>query len=382
MPGTPQGRNFVFTRFLTEQEDRYIRSDEAGKEQVPIIHDLLHVKYLIFQFEEGEKEHHAHLQGFVSLDSPRRTSWVKKMIGNNAHIELAHDVQGSIQYCSKTKGRIRGPWTMGKPPKGQGTRADIETMHEMIKKGLPTLDIIEKNPKLLRYEKLIKYDRFLQMEAHSDRQLSGVNVTCLWGDSGSGKTQWAINYLKHNTYFKLDCSGVKNGALWFDGYEGQDTLIIDDFDQDTCSINFLKLLLDKYKLRLPVKGEHTWACWKYVIITSNQHPADWWIHLPQVQQLALKRRIHEIMHCTEDHLYRRQRWDKTYIDEDFERIPDVPQILAPDTPISSSDSETQDLQMLIRDEQIDETPTRKRLRRTDSVDLARMLDEEENEFSC
>lgn len=321
------GRNFCFTRFLLPAEEALLRAPLAplAPGTVPIIADLAHVKYLVFQFEEGEAEHHAHLQGFVWLDSARRCAFVKALVGNNAHVEFAHDVDASIAYCQKPAGRIAGPWSVGTPPKGgQGTRTDLESIHEKIKAGVRAAELVEECPKALRLEKCIKWDQFLQNEKKSDRQLAGVNVTVLWGDSGSGKTQWAINHLVHNDYFKLDCTGLKGAALWFDGYEGQDTLILDDFDNEVCNCAFLKLLLDKYKLRLQIKGGHSWACWHYVVITSNIHPADWW-HGERAENIAaLRRRINEIYHCTAGYVYRKQHWDKSYDDSDFTAIPPPP----------------------------------------------------------
>ena len=35
-------------------------------------------------------------------------------------------------------------------------------------------------------------------------------------------------------------------------------------------------LLDGYKLQLPIKGGFTYARWRRVIITSNDHPDDWY----------------------------------------------------------------------------------------------------------
>lgn len=365
-----QSRNYCFTRYLTPEEAILLRANPPQAEgQVPIITDLANVNYIIFQFEEGDREHHAHLQGFVNLKGARDPKFVKDLVGNNAHVEVAHDVQASILYCQKTEGRIAGPWTVGRPPKGMGHRFDLESIHEKLKSGCSIPSIIDEDPKSLRYVKMMLFDQSIQLESRSDRQHSGINVRVLWGDAGSGKSQWAINHLVHGSYYKLDCSGVKQGNIWFDGYDGQDTLIIDDFDGDTCQLHFLKNLLDVYKLHLPIKGGFTWACWHYVVITSNEHPADWYFHMPEVHKMALKRRIHTICHCETGYIYRKQNWDKTYIDADFASIPEPP-LHPAEAPAQAPPAAV----ILAEDTQTEDAPTqplpqRRRLVRTDSVNL-------------
>lgn len=197
--------------------------------------------------------------------------------------------------------------------------------------------MLEEDPKISKFEKHIKFMQFALNESASDRQEKGVKVAVYYGDSGTGKTYSAINlYAPDGDYFKLDCTSVKSGSLWFDGYEGQRVLILDDFDADVCSISFLKNLLDKYKLRLQVKGGHTWACWSTVVITSNQHPRYWWQALQQVQIDALKRRIHEIRHYTGLATYVLEEWNTDPIGEpvnEFKAPAPVaaPVILAADT---------------------------------------------------
>lgn len=320
-----KSRNWCFTRYLSIEDIDACASAELGAaDMLPVIPFIDQMVYIIFQLEQGVEER-SHLQGFVQFNGPKALAFVKRAIGNEAHCEVAHDVKASIDYCSKEDTRVKGPWSRGtQPAMKPGKRNDLLDMHEAIKAGTSQLALIEGNPKLLKFERCIKYDLFLQLEAKSDRQVAGVNVTVLWGDAGSGKTQYAINHLVHGSYYKLDCTGVRNGNLWFDGYEGQDTLIIDDFDEEVCGVSFLKQLLDVYRHRICLKGGHTWACWHYVLMTSNTHPADWWPFTTVVQKEALKRRIHTILHCTIGYVYRLQNWDRTYIDHDYQFIPPPP----------------------------------------------------------
>lgn len=93
--------------------------------------------------------------------------------------------------------------------------------------------------------------------------------------------------------FLLDQPGGNN--LWFDGYDGQSVLIIDDFS-GWIKYRFLLRLLDGYQVRLEVKGSHTWAAWTEVYITSNVPPEGWY---ERGAPPELLRRLDEIVYVAE-----------------------------------------------------------------------------------
>lgn len=305
-------RNWVFTRNLSGNEVTFMES-LPGKtdftEDCPFtwMHNE-HCAHTIFQLEKAPTTGQLHLQGYIRTDNAMAFNSVKIMIGGNAHLEKAHDTAASILYCQKESTRQQGPWEFGTAANA-GKRTDLEQLYKMIKNGKREIDIVDDNPKLARYEKQIKYMKFLLMETVSDRTDSGVEVSVYYGVTGTGKSWSAIKKSgADGNYFKLDCTSVKHSALWFDGYQGQDLLILDDFDGDVCTCAFLKNLLDIYKMRLPIKGGHTWAAWHKVIITSNAHPAKWWYAQEEWQLEALQRRIHNIRHYTMKGIYELVNW--------------------------------------------------------------------------
>jgi hypothetical protein len=104
------------------------------------------------------------------------------------------------------------------------------------------------------------------------------------GPPGTGKTRKALE--ENKEYYLLDNSG---GPVWFDGYEGEETLVIDDF-YGWIKYNFILRLLDGHPCRLPIKGGFTYAGWTTVIITSNVHPDSWY----KCDTQAMHRRITSI----------------------------------------------------------------------------------------
>lgn len=289
----PQSRNWVFTYNFPQGEETNI----TDQDPFPEWHTNPLVGFIVYQVERAPHTGQLHIQGFVNLKQSRKMAWVKKFIhaNNTAHVEIAHDVPASILYCMKGESRVHGPWKYGQEP-AQGKRTDLITMYEDIKAGKRTHEMLEADPNVARYEKQIKFMRFDALEHASDRQEVGVTVYVFWGSTRCGKTFTAINQFgADGDYFKIDCTNQK-GTIWFDGYEGQRLLIIDDFDETLCPIGYLKVLLDKYRLRLPIKGGHTWATFKTVIITSNSPPNTWYPNAKPEDQLALEKRLHQIRH--------------------------------------------------------------------------------------
>lgn len=61
----------------------------------------------------------------------------------------------------------------------------------------------------------------------------------------------------------------------FDGYDGEDAIIIDDFEGQLKYKHLLKIL-DGHQLRVNVKGGHRYARWTRVFITTNEEASGWY----------------------------------------------------------------------------------------------------------
>lgn len=88
---------------------------------------------------------------------------------------------------------------------------------------------------------------------------------------------------------------------WFDGYFDQRIVIIDDF-RGEYPLPLLLKLLDRYPMRVPVKGGFTnWAPTK-VYITSNVQPEFWYPEADGRSTAAMLRRLDHIEYI-KDPLY-------------------------------------------------------------------------------
>lgn len=295
-----QSRNWVFTRQATEVESALWLSSAAALTDPFSWHRDERVKFCVYQIERAPTTGQLHVQGLICFSSPRRLAAIKTLVGNNPHCEACKSVSGSITYCSKAETRVAGPWTHGDPPAEKGKKICLADLYADIKSHKRTAEMLEANPDVARYEKALKFMKFNVEEGLSDRQKQGVKTYVFWGATDLGKTYSAINLFCPTGDYYILGKADKQATLWFDGYDGQRTLIIDDFSSDVCSLEYLKRVLDVYKLNVPIKGGFAWAQWTQVIITSNYSPLHWF-HGAMGQAVdtdPLKRRIYEIRHFT------------------------------------------------------------------------------------
>ena len=116
-----------------------------------------------------------------------------------------------------------------------------------------------------------------------------TRVVCLWGATGTGKTRFCYDQVMNSTVWS------PGDFQWFDGYKGQEIVIIDDYRGEYPIQLFLKLC-DRYPMQVPVKGDFTNWIPKKIYITSNVKP-DLWYECDGASFDAFKRRfdvIHEI----------------------------------------------------------------------------------------
>lgn len=273
------------------------------------------LQYCIYQQEETPTTHARHWQGYCELKKGvrMRLETLKNRVlrSNTVHVEERRGTQEeAIGYCSKCEEscmkeewRVHGlrvPGTMtvitGTPStSNQGHRADLEGFMEEAEEGSTM-------PELRRSQTHVcaKYHKFCEAYV-ADVQRSiipawrEITVNVYWGHTGMGKTRRV--YYEHPDVYKVDPAAI----LWWDGYVGQDVVLIDDFDGWIPIGNMLNIL-DGYPLRLPVKGGFCYAAWQTVFITANTSPEEWYHERPlrQGHLNALLRRLTNVVHITDE----------------------------------------------------------------------------------
>lgn len=185
---------------------------------------------------------------------------------------------------------ILGPWTNINPQRDlprQGARTDLATVASKIKDGATLKRVADEHP-----EEFIKFFRGINAyKATMTEPFRAENVRGIWirGEPGIGKT-----HRVHELYPEVF---VKQQNKWWDGYDGQKEVLLDDFDrQGKCLGHYIKIWADKYKATGEVKGATTNLRYEKFIITSNYSIEQIWDD-DEVLQEAIRRRfqVHHVL---------------------------------------------------------------------------------------
>jgi hypothetical protein len=246
------------------------------------------VRYGVMQREVCPTTGRPHWQMYFEFNQPESIPWVKEVLldDNTAHVQIRLTSREQCRaYCRKTYTRMSGPPTEVGPFEygtwqSRGSEQKMQQIREAIADGREVADIAIDDPNVVfRHRVNLEWfaDTMRQREAQTKNRT--VTVRLFVGPTGCGKTHLAREEALYYSggdagkIFILD-SGGKDNALWFDGYRYGRTLIIDDYDS-WIPVAFLLRLLDKYPLRLPVKGSTKWALYEEVWLTSNKPLEQW-----------------------------------------------------------------------------------------------------------
>lgn len=174
----------------------------------------------------------------------------------------------------------------------QGARTDLNEVYELVKQNKTDIQIIEEvgfAPYVRCYKAIDKVRLSVMPEWDRKRE-----IILIHGDSGIGKSRMAFD--EFGEFYEMPIQANFNSSLWFDGYIGQPTLVLDDFTGEMYLSQLLRLL-DVYLRKVQVKGSFVWMTAKRMVITTNIHPSKWYTWSDREnQEEALKRRFVEYGH--------------------------------------------------------------------------------------
>lgn len=281
-------------------------------------------KFCTWQLEQGENGT-PHLQGYVCLNRTQRFSYLKNLCPE-AHWEFRKGThEQAAEYCHKEEGRLDGPWEYGSPPLGRGTRSDLNAIQEEIKNGKSTKYIAENYfASWVRFHKAFDFYRGLCAPPRSAQSVTVV----VYGPTRTGKSHAAFDAFPDSYW--LSRPNAKNGGLWFDGYCGQECLVIDEF-YGWISYDFLLRICDKWPLLVQTKGGTSQFNAKFVVITSNKAPENWYNYANfEAGYDPLYERISCIFYKSSRNLYEiRKSPSHGILDSQNSRSGDIPWHLVP-----------------------------------------------------
>lgn len=245
-----------------------------------------HFRYMVYQ---GENNGTHHLQGYIEFSRPVRFNTVKSLLGGNPHIEprMGSRTQAQ-QYCMKSDTRVagEGPWEYGTFSDRQGRRTDMDDAMTILQDSRSLREVaLNHRATFCRYSKGMQH--WLAVTAEPRRYDEQPEILLFYGPPGAGKTRRAYEIYPDLFSKPLD-------ANWWDGYEGQETVLIDDFAGRASHYRLDSTLrmLDRYPFDCPIKGSYVPLQAMRIIVTTNIHPRLWfdWDNR-EVQFYALSRRF-------------------------------------------------------------------------------------------
>ena len=223
---------------------------------------MMKAKYGVMGFEKGNLLQTPHIQGYIHLVNPLSLLCMKKYL-SRSHLEVANGSdEDNFMYCSKEK-----DYTEWGEKSTQGKRNDISDVAALIKAGdISLTDIMFDYPIVY-----VKYSRSLEkmFQAIQPHRECAPQVFWRYGLAGVGKTRYVIDtYGEENIY-------IKDNTQWWDGYNQQQVLLIDDFDNKIPFRTLLRIL-DRYRYSGQVKGGYVNLNSPLIYITCEFHPRVYW----------------------------------------------------------------------------------------------------------
>lgn len=205
-----------------------------------------------------------HLQGYIYFAREKSLRQLKKL-SPRAHWENAiGDAKQNFVYCSK-EGNFeeRGVMPLTQAEKGLKGAAKYEEMYRLAIAG--------------DYRKLppggIKTWEYIHVKfAQAPKPREKLENLWIHGKSGCGKSRWIRENYPEGIFYS------KPMSKWWDGYAGQDVIVLDDFDPKHAEFltYFLKIWADHYPFQAEVKGGMLCIRPKTVIITSQYTMEQCW----------------------------------------------------------------------------------------------------------
>lgn len=278
-----RARNFVFTVNNYEQPDIHFYREIFFQER--------QLQFLCFGREIAPTTGTRHMQGYFQCRSPVSSSallhWIRSRDGRVDFLAIAKGSgKQNVDYCSKESDDDRPFFSIGTMRgDGQGRRTDLDLVVDCVNEGKSFTEIAE-----LHGTAVIKYGGGIQrlQALRTPKRCEPTEIYWYWGPTGSGKSRAA--WEEFPEAYSKDPSNK-----WWDGYTGQDCVILDDYrPSKEIPFNQLLRLGDRYPLTVECKGAFINFAPKVLIITTPKDPRATfesleWIGPEQLDQL--ERRI-------------------------------------------------------------------------------------------
>lgn len=272
-------------------------------------------EYWIYGMEVAPTTKTPHLQCYIVFKEPKTAKQCHELFPSHGHWEKQSPnstPQQCIDYCKKDeKFEEYGVQPVnGQAEGGKATQDKWRETRDLAKAG--RLDEID--PKLFvgHYKtlKMIKSD-YKALPANLD-WTTPPNIW-IYGPTGTGKSHYARNKVIGSNPFYIKNAGNK----WWDRYEGQDYVLIEDLDiAHAYQAYYMKIWCDKYAFTVEVKNSGDLIRPKVIVVSSNY----------KIEEIFPDKNTHEPLKRRFQVVHMEHPWDATIND-----------VLRDDTPVTMDD---------------------------------------------
>jgi len=219
-----------------------------------------------------------HVQLVASFNRPTRLAGVQRLLEcPGSHWEPTRS-ENAVDYVQKEDTRIEGSqFCVGSLPMRRNSKADWDEVKRMAQEN--RLNEIPSDIYVRYYGGLNRIAQDHLRPIAMER--SGI---VYWGRTGSGKSRRAWDEAGVEAFSK------NPNTKWWDGYRGEEAVIIDEF-RGKIDISHLLRWLDRYPVSVEVKGGTRALNAKKLWFTSNIHPSLWYPEIDSQTYDALLRRL-------------------------------------------------------------------------------------------
>jgi len=158
----------------------------------------------------------------------------------------------------------------------QGARTDLLAVKRSIDDGATEVQLWGDH-----FAPMVRYHRAFReyKRSRSAPRLVKPAVLLIVGPPGTQKTTLAWILARSgffgSSFYRVPAA--KGSGLYFDGYDGHECVIFDEFDGNRCTPTFLNELCHEFPMSVPVHhGGNVNFVAKTIIIVSNYAPKYWW----------------------------------------------------------------------------------------------------------
>jgi len=257
-------------------------------------------QFVIAGDETCPKTSRKHVQGFIQMSYPTTLAQLRKL--HAGHYETRRGTsQEARDYCTKEGTYLEYGSLVQKD-------APAAEFWQMVKNGATNSELATAWPE--RFSLKIRIIEAMR-QALNIRQVEALEelptVTAVFGPPGRGKSEFIRRMIGAAPYYSpVEAkNGSKEDSLWWDGYNGEDIIWLQDYKGQGGQRLFLNLC-DKGPLRVQTKGGTIKIRPKRIYFCSMYHPRTWFKNCPE---WAILRRITEAhTPTTEKDTFERADW--------------------------------------------------------------------------